>query len=100
MRSEKEIREEVRRVRERVKGFSGFWIGEASAGIYALEWALGRRDLAPSEDLGRAGGERERIAAALLRVVRKAPRPRLPRVTSRPVQKKRGSKPPASRKKR
>ena len=67
-RDDKAIRDEVRRIKERVKGLSGFWIGEASAGIYALEWALGKRERPPSEDLGRAG---------LVKLAEKAPRPRL-----------------------
>ncbi len=76
-RDDKAIRDEVRRIKERVKGLSGFWIGEASAGIYALEWALGKRERPPSEDLGRAGGEQGRIAAGLVKLAEKAPRPRL-----------------------
>jgi hypothetical protein len=75
-RDDREIRDEVRRIRERVKGLSGFWIGEASAAIYALEWSLGKREKPPSEDLGRAGGEQGRIAAGLVKLAEKAPRPR------------------------
>jgi hypothetical protein len=75
MRDEKEIRAEVRRIRERVKALSGFWIGESSAAIYALEWAAGKRDVPPSEDLGRPQGGREKIAAALIALAARAPSP-------------------------
>ncbi|MGE5278476.1 MAG: hypothetical protein ACM3SU_15890 [Acidobacteriota bacterium] len=77
MKTERELREEIRLIRERVKGMSGFWIGEASAAIYALEWALGKRDPSPSEDLGRPRGGRERIAAALIKLAEKTPAPKL-----------------------
>jgi hypothetical protein len=73
VKNEKEIRDEVRRIRDRVKGLSGFWIGECSAAIYALEWATGKRDAPPSEDLGRPHGGREKIAEALVKLVEKAP---------------------------
>lgn len=77
MKMEKELREQIRRVRERVKGLSGFWIGEASAAIYALEWALGKREPSPSEDLGRPRGGREKIAAALIKLAEKVPAPKV-----------------------
>lgn len=67
MRSPKEIRDEVRRIRERVKNLSGYWIGEAAAGVYALEWVLEKRETQPAEDIGHPGGGHERIAAALLK---------------------------------
>jgi len=73
MKSEKELREEIRQIRERVKGLSGFWIGEASAAIYALEWAMGKREGPASEDLGRPRGGREKIAASLAKMVEEAP---------------------------
>ena len=73
MKSEKELRGEIRQIRERVKGLSGFWIGEASAAIYALEWAMGKREAPPSEDLNRPRGGREKIAASLVKIVEAAP---------------------------
>ena len=88
-REDKAIRDEVRRIKDRVKSLSGFWIGEASAAIYALEWALGKREKPPSEDLGRAGGEQGRIAAGLVKLAEKAPRPRL--------QIKKPARPPAAK---
>ncbi len=81
MKTDKELRDEIRRIRERVRGLSGFWIGEASEAIYALEWALGKREPPPSEDLGRARGGREKIAASLLNLARQAPAPRLKAVS-------------------
>ena len=102
-REDKVIRDEVRQIKERVKGFSGFWIGEASAAIYALEWALGKKEKAPSEDLGRAGGEQGRIAAGLVKLAEKAPRPRLQiKKPARPPAAKepsapRGARPPRAR---
>jgi hypothetical protein len=77
MKTEKEIRDEARRIRERVKGLSGFWIGEASAAIYALEWATDKRETPPSEDIGKAHGGREKIAASLMKLAEKAPRARI-----------------------
>ena len=74
MKSDRELRDEVRRIRERVRTLSGFWIGEGSAAIYALEWALGKRPDPPSEDIGRPRGGREQIAASLVKAAEKAPR--------------------------
>jgi hypothetical protein len=75
MKTEKEVREEVRRIRDRVKVLSGFWIGEASAAIYALEWATDKREPALSADLGGRRSGREKIAAGLVKAVEKAPTP-------------------------
>lgn len=68
MKNEKEIRGEVRAIRERVAEFSGYWVGEAAASIYALEWVLEKRVAHPSSDLGLSGGEHEKIAASLLKI--------------------------------
>ena len=81
MKTEKEIRSEIRGLRERVRELSGFWIGEASAAIYALEWVLDKRDPSPAEDLGRARGGREKIAAGLVKL---PPKPG-PRAVARPA---------------
>jgi hypothetical protein len=95
MKTEKELREEVRRVRERVRELSGFWIGESAAAIYALEWALGKREPSPSVDLGRPNGGGEKIAAGLVKLAPKAAaRPAAPqkaavKPTSRPSKAKR-----------
>lgn len=76
MKSQKEITAEVRRIRDRIRGFSGYWIGEAVAAITALEWVTGKRPEAPSEDLGTPGGAHERVAASLLKSVEKTPPPK------------------------
>ena len=68
MKTEKEIRDQVRAIRERIGGLSGYWIGEGAAAIYALEWVNGKREVPPSEDIGSAGGEHEKIAASLLKL--------------------------------
>jgi hypothetical protein len=68
MKNEKQIRDEVRAVRQRVAEFSGYWVGEAAASIYALEWVLEKRVAHPSSDLGLSGGEHEKIAAGLLKI--------------------------------
>ena len=77
MKTEREVREEIRRIRERVRGLSGFWIGEASEAIYALEWALGKRDPSPFRGprpgAGRPGEDR-RFAAKLAPKARRKPR--------------------------
>ena len=77
MKTDKEMRDEIRAIRERVKSLSGFWIGEASAAIYALEWALEKREPALSADLGGRGSGRENIAANLVKLAEKATPPRL-----------------------
>jgi phage-related minor tail protein len=89
MRDEKEIKGQVSAVRERVKELSGFYIGEAAAMVYVLEWVLGKRETSPAGELGRAGGESETIAGNLTKLVEKAtsahaqkksrPAPSLPR---------------------
>ena len=73
MKTQKEITQEVRRIRERIKGFSGYWIGEGAAAIQALEWVTGKRSESPSDDVGKTGGEHEKIAAGLLKSVEKEP---------------------------
>ena len=94
MKTDKEIRQEIAAIRERVKSLSGFWIGEASAAIYALEWTLGKREPALSADLGGRDSGREKIAANLVKVVEKAPPPRFEKPSAdakrrRPAPKKR-----------
>ena len=99
MKSEKDLRAEIRQIRDLVKGLSGFWIGEASAAIYALEWAIGKREAPPSGDLNRPHGGREKIAASLVKIVEAAPAVRLKakpggafRPSSRPSSKKRSAR--------
>jgi len=72
MRDADEVKKQVSAVRDRVKELSGFWIGEGAAMLYALEWVLEKRETAPAGELGRAGGESEKIAANLTKLVEKA----------------------------
>jgi hypothetical protein len=67
MKTEKEIREESRRIRERARSLSGFWIAELASAAQALEWALGKHPRAPSEDIGSTDSAQGRIAASLLK---------------------------------
>jgi hypothetical protein len=67
MKTEKEIREESRRIRERARSLSGFWIAELASAAHALEWALGKHPRAPSEDIGSTDSAQGRIAASLLK---------------------------------
>jgi hypothetical protein len=85
VKNEKELRDEVRRIRERVGQLSGFWIGEASEAIYALEWVLGKREPSPSEDLGRPKGGREKIAASLVALAAKTGPAKKSAAARRPV---------------
>jgi len=71
MKTEKEIRDESRRIRERARALSGFWIPELAAAAYALEWTLGKREGAPSEDIGGAGSAHGRLAESLLKAAEK-----------------------------
>ena len=71
MRTAQELTGEVRRIRERARSLSGFWISEFAAAIDALEWALGKRDKPPSEDVGTPAGEHGKIAERLLEAVAK-----------------------------
>jgi ribosomal protein S19E (S16A) len=75
VKSSKEISQEIRRIRERAKSLSGFWISEFAAGISSLEWALGKRERAPSEDIGSAASGQGEIAKRLLDALSKAGKP-------------------------
>ena len=67
MKTEKEIREESRRIRERARNLSGFWVAELASAAHALEWVLGKHARVPSEDIGSKDSVRGRIAASLLK---------------------------------
>lgn len=72
MKTAPEINQEVRRIRERAKSLSGFWISEFAASIATLEWALGKRDKPPSEDIGSAASGQGEVAQRLLEALAKA----------------------------
>ena len=67
MKTEKEIREESRRIRERARSLSGFWIAELASAAHALEWVLGKHSRPPTEDIGSTDTAQGRIAASLLK---------------------------------
>jgi hypothetical protein len=71
MKTEKEIREEARRVREKARSLSGFWVAELASAAYSLEWALGKHALPPSEDIGAAESAQGRIAVSLVKAAEK-----------------------------
>ena len=75
MKTAPEINQEIRRIRERAKSLSGFWISEFAAAIATLEWALGKRDKSPSEDIGSPASEHGKIAERLLDAVGKELKP-------------------------
>jgi hypothetical protein len=82
VKTSKEITQEIRRIRERAKSLSGFWISEFAAAIATLEWAAGKRDKTPSEDIGSSASEHGKIAERLLEAVskeaKKLPTPKPP----------------------
>ena len=71
MRDEKEIRAEIRAVRDRGKSLSGFWVAELAAAAYSLEWALGKHEKPPSVDIGSSESAQGRIAASLVKAAEK-----------------------------
>ncbi len=78
MKTEKEVREEARRIRERARSLSGFWIAELASAAAALDWTLGKSPRAPSEDIGSRDSAEGKIAASLLK----------PAAAGRPAKKK------------
>jgi hypothetical protein len=74
VKTSQEITQEIRRIRERVKSLSGFWISEFAAAISTLEWAVGKRDKSPSEDIGSAESGQGEVAKRLLEAVAKEAR--------------------------
>lgn len=91
MKTPQELNQEIRRIRERAKSLSGFWISEFAAAIATLEWAAGKRNKPPSEDIGSSASEHGKIAERLLEAVGKeAKKPSRPK---NPPQPKTPSKP-------
>jgi len=96
MKTEKEIRDETRRIRERAGNLSGFWVPELAAAAYALEWALGKRADPPSQDIGNAGSAHGRLAESLVKAAQTsaAASAKTPRLVKKERQPKRpGSRP-------
>jgi hypothetical protein len=71
-----EITQEIRHIRERAKSLSGFWISEFAAAIATLEWAAGKRDKPPSEDIGASASDHGKISERLLEAVSKGAKKR------------------------
>jgi len=72
VKSDKEIREEVRAIREKARSLSGFWVPELAAAAYALEWALEKRPTRPSGDIGSSDSGHGKLAESLLKAAEKA----------------------------
>lgn len=70
---EKTVRDETRRLRDKGKSLSGFWVSEIAAAIYALEWALGKRGKAPTEDIGEPDSGHGKLAESISKAAEKAP---------------------------
>ena len=90
MKTEKEIRDESRRARERAGSLSGFWVAEFAAAVHALEWAVGKHARPPSEDIGGHDSAQGRIAAALLKKAEKAAAAPKPKASARARNPRRG----------
>jgi len=71
MKTAQDVNGEIRRIRERARSLSGFWISEFAAAIDALEWVVGKRDKPPSVDVGSPASEHGKIAERLLEAVAK-----------------------------
>lgn len=93
---EKKIREQTHRLREKGKSLSGFWVSEIAAAIYALEWVLGKRDRAPSEDIGERDSGHGKLAESISKAAEKEP-PSKAREKLPPPPKIKPRKPPAKR---
>jgi hypothetical protein len=88
VKTESEIKSQITGIRERVKELSGFWIGEGAAMLYVLEWVLGKRETVPSGELGRAGGDWQKIAENLTKLAEKAAQQTLRPGTGKPAKNK------------
>jgi hypothetical protein len=73
LRSEKEIREEIRNLRDKGKSLSGFWVSELAAAAYALEWVLGKKEKAPANDVGEPDSGHGKLAESISKAAEKEP---------------------------
>ena len=96
MKSDKELREEVRAIREKAQSLSGFWVPELAAAAYALEWALEKRPTRPSGDIGSSDSGHGKLAESLLKAAEKSG----PAETPKPAAGKKAGKPVKSRRSR
>lgn len=94
MRSEKEIRDEVRAIRERARELSGFWVPELAAAAYALEWVLDKRPTRPSGDIGSSDSGHGKLSESLLKAAEKAGPAAAPKLAAGGKKPGKPSKPP------
>lgn len=87
LRNEKEIREEIRKLREKAKSLSGFWVSELAAAIYALEWVLGKREKPPPQDIGEPDSGHGKLAESISKAAEKAPPATKPARATKPAAK-------------
>jgi hypothetical protein len=87
LRNEKEVREEIRKLREKAKSLSGFWVSELAAAIYALEWVLGKREKPPPQDIGEPDSGHGKLAESISKAAEKAPPATKPAGATKPAPK-------------
>jgi len=73
LRSEKDIRQEIRNLRDKGKSLSGFWVSELAAATYALEWVLGKKERAPANDVGEPWSGHGKLAESISKAAEKEP---------------------------
>lgn len=73
LRSEKDIRQEIRNLRDKGKSLSGFWVSELAAAAYALEWVLGKKEKAPANDVGEPDSGHGKLAESISKAAEKEP---------------------------
>jgi hypothetical protein len=89
LRSEKDIRQEIRNLRDKGKSLSGFWVSELAAATYALEWVLGKKENAPANDVGEPNSGHGKIAESISKAAeRQPPAAKRPAVKKPPEAKK------------
>jgi hypothetical protein len=100
MKTEKDLKTEARRIRERARELSGFWISELAAAAYALEWVTGRRPAPPSAAIGAAEGDFGKIAESLAKAASEAAQVAKPTPAARAAPRSRATPAGGSRKPR
>ena len=73
LRSEKDIRQEIRNLRDKGKSLSGFWVSELAAAAYALEWVLGKKERPPANDVGERDSGHGKLAESISKAAEKEP---------------------------
>jgi hypothetical protein len=89
LRSEKDIRQEIRNLRDKGKSLSGFWVSELAAAAYALEWVLGKKEKTPANDVGEPNSGHGKLAESISKAAeRQPPAAKRPAVKKPPEAKK------------